>query len=97
MHLALGHLGEFAVVESWSGYFDPTDPTGTKAYIAFYVGRADARFAAENVQLHRGLARAQVPHVFRLYGGGHEQSLWQRHARPWLGLALSHLAPARPG
>jgi enterochelin esterase-like enzyme len=30
MHLALGHLDEFAVVESWSGYFHPTDPTGTK-------------------------------------------------------------------
>ena len=30
MHLALEHLEEFAVVESWSGYFHPTDPTGTK-------------------------------------------------------------------
>ena len=30
MHLALEHLDEFAVVESWSGYFHPTDPTGTK-------------------------------------------------------------------
>jgi S-formylglutathione hydrolase FrmB len=31
MHLALAHLGEFSAVESWSGYFHPTDPTGTKA------------------------------------------------------------------
>jgi S-formylglutathione hydrolase FrmB len=31
MQLALNHLGEFSVVESWSGYFHPTDPTGTKA------------------------------------------------------------------
>jgi S-formylglutathione hydrolase FrmB len=30
MQLALNHLGEFSVVESWSGYFHPTDPTGTK-------------------------------------------------------------------
>jgi enterochelin esterase-like enzyme len=30
MHLALRHLDEFAVVESWSGYFHPTDPSGTK-------------------------------------------------------------------
>jgi enterochelin esterase-like enzyme len=28
MHLALRHLDEFAVVESWSGYFEPTDPAG---------------------------------------------------------------------
>ena len=27
---ALAHLDQFAVVESWSGYFHPTDPTGTK-------------------------------------------------------------------
>jgi len=31
MHIALAHLGEFSVVESWSGYFHPTDPTGTQA------------------------------------------------------------------
>src|SRR5579863_7373683 len=30
MQLALHHLDEFSVVESWSGYFHPTDPTGTK-------------------------------------------------------------------
>jgi enterochelin esterase-like enzyme len=29
--IGLHHLDEFAVVESWSGYFHPTDPTGTKA------------------------------------------------------------------
>jgi len=28
MHLALAHLSEFSAVESWSGYFHPTDPTG---------------------------------------------------------------------
>jgi len=27
--LALHHLGAFAVVESWSGYFHPTNPSGT--------------------------------------------------------------------
>src|SRR5207245_625116 len=25
----LHHLDEFSVIESWSGYFHPTDPTGT--------------------------------------------------------------------
>jgi S-formylglutathione hydrolase FrmB len=29
MILGLHHLGEFSVIESWSGYFHPTDPTGT--------------------------------------------------------------------
>ncbi len=124
MHLALKHLDQFAVVESWSGYFHPTDPTGTKpldlgsslanaqadvhrqlqasrsrlkslgTYIAFYVGRNDIRFAAENRQLNLELSRAGIPHVFRVYPGGHDQSLWQRYAAPWLTLALDHLAPA---
>jgi enterochelin esterase-like enzyme len=31
MILGLRHLGEFSVIESWSGYFHPTDPTGTVA------------------------------------------------------------------
>ena len=124
MHLALAHLGEFAVVESWSGYFHPTDPTGTKplslgsadrdakadvheqlaaersrlralsTFIAFYVGRSDWRFAAENRQLDQELRAAGVRHVFRVYAGGHDQRLWQRHAPAWLALALAHLAPA---
>jgi enterochelin esterase-like enzyme len=29
--LGLHHLGRFSVIESWSGYFHPTDPTGTQA------------------------------------------------------------------
>jgi hypothetical protein len=35
-----------------------------------------------------------VPHVFRIYAGGHQQSLWTRYAEPWLALAVAHLAPA---
>jgi S-formylglutathione hydrolase FrmB len=31
MILGLHHLGRFSVIESWSGYFHPTDPTGTVA------------------------------------------------------------------
>ena len=124
MHLALQHLDQFSVVESWSGYFHPTDPTGTKpldlgsaaanahadvhrqlqsnrarlkslpTYIAFYVGSDDSRFLAENRQLNRELSQAGIPHVFRVYPGGHDQALWQRYAAPWLTLALDHLAPA---
>jgi enterochelin esterase-like enzyme len=122
--VALHRLSAFSVIESWSGYFHPTDPTGTKSLdlgstaanrhasahsfvgslrrtfatrptlFAFYVGKQDSRFLAENLQLHRELAAAKVPHVFEVYEGGHSQSLWLRHATPWLRLALDHLARA---
>ncbi len=125
MHLAFQHLDEFGVVESWSGYFHPTDPTGTKplelgspqadaladvhqliptvrtrllalkTFIAFYVGRGDTRFYAENEEMNRELSAVSVPHVFRAYPGGHDQALWQRYAAPWLQLALVHLASAK--
>jgi S-formylglutathione hydrolase FrmB len=124
MQLALHHLDEFSVVESWSGYFHPTDPTGThtlelgsaaldasadvhralpsvrsklqatKTFIAFYVGRSDWRFYAENETLNQELSEDGVAHIFRAYPGGHDQSLWQRYAAPWLTLALVHLSPA---
>ena len=123
--LALHHLWSFSVVESWSGYFHPTNPAGTAAidlgsrranayasvhsfvwtlkewvarrptFFAFYVGRGDSRFRDENVQLDRELDRARVGHVFRVYPGGHQQSVWQAHAAAWLNLALRHLAAAR--
>jgi S-formylglutathione hydrolase FrmB len=119
MHLGLGHLDRFSVVESWSGYFHPTDPTGTRsldlgsstnvhrqlsrvrgqlrslpAFIAFYVGADDNRFAAENEVLNQELTRARIRHVFRLYAGGHDNALWVRYSASWLTLALAHLAPA---
>jgi enterochelin esterase-like enzyme len=119
--LALHHLGSFGVVESWSGYFHPTDPSGTKplergspqadafanahtlvtdlrahirrhpTLIGFYVGRNDDRFLAENIRLDRELTAAHVPHVFRVYPGGHSQQLWRSRAPTWLGLAMRHL------
>lgn len=115
--LGLNNLDRFAVIESWSGYFHPTDPTGTRAitgraganvhrliaslrrderlrptFLAFYVGRGDQRFRVENAQFARELHRARIPHVFAIYEGAHETSLWKRHARSWLALALAHLA-----
>jgi S-formylglutathione hydrolase FrmB len=113
--VGLHHPGTFSVIESWSGYFHPTDPTGTRplarepatsahtltsivrrspTYFAFYVGRGDTRFLAENEQLDRELSVDHVPHVFEMYRGAHESSLWQTHAVTWLRLALRHLAPA---
>jgi S-formylglutathione hydrolase FrmB len=117
--LGFRHLDRFSVIESWSGYFHATDPTGTRAlaaptgtnahklirelraderrrptFFAFYVGRGDARFRAENELLDDELSAAHVPHAFQLYPGAHETAVWQRHARAWLALALAHLAPA---
>ena len=79
--LGLHHLRGFSVVESWSGYFHATDPTGKRAitapysanvhaliagvaadakrrhtFIAFYVGKSDPIFVAENEQVdHRAM------------------------------------------
>jgi len=120
--LALHHLPSFSVVESWSGYFHPTDPDGVQeldlgsrtanerasahsfvsglrrglarrpTFFAFYVGREDKRFRAENHLFDRELRAARVPHVFRVYPGGHEQSVWSAHAQSWLALAVDHLS-----
>lgn len=122
--LALHHLSDFSVVESWSGYQHPTNPAGTApldvgstaanrrasahtfvpqlqrafkrrpTFFAFYVGKGDARFRAENERLHDELEAARVPHLFKLYPGAHEQRVWSAHARAWLALALKHLAHA---
>ena len=43
--LTLHHLSSFAAVESWSGYFHPTDPSGTKA-VELGSPRADANASA---------------------------------------------------
>jgi enterochelin esterase-like enzyme len=123
--LALHHLSSFSVVESWSGYFQPTDPAGVKSldlgspsanrnasahsfvrglrrgfarrptFFAFYVGSEDARFRAENREFDRELKAARVWHVFRVYPGGHEQSVWSAHAQTWLALAVDHLSSSR--
>ena len=120
MILGLHQLGTFGAVESWSGYFRPTDPTGTRTiarepsatveslvgalphalardptFIGFYVGASDRRFRADNVNLARALSRAHVPFAFRIYPGGHTQTLWSTQAPTWLGLALDRLDPAR--
>jgi enterochelin esterase-like enzyme len=59
------------------------------------VGSEDKRFRAENEQLDRELRAAGVPHLFRIYPGAHDQTVWRVHARDWLRLVLAHLARAR--
>jgi enterochelin esterase-like enzyme len=117
--LGLNHLDEFGTIESWSGYFHATDPTGKlpipapgsanvhtlistlaadekkrSTFLAFYVGRSDPTFVAENEQFNQELSAASVPHTFAVYAGGHKTALWETHAVGWLRLALAHLAPA---
>jgi enterochelin esterase-like enzyme len=65
-------------------------------FLAFYVGTDDSRFRAENQLLDRELDAARVPHVFRVYRGGHERAVWRAHATAWLRLALVHLAAPQP-
>jgi S-formylglutathione hydrolase FrmB len=123
--LALHHLDDFEAIESWSGYFHPTNPRGTQAldlgsavrnakanahtfvstlkrdakkrptFFAFYVGNKDWRFRDENLRLDRELKAAHVPHVFALYPGAHEGTVWSAHAKAWLQLAALHLAESR--
>ena len=125
MLIGLRHLSTFAAIESWSGYFHPTDVRGTvgldlgsaarnarasahsyvgrlrqafadrATFLGFYVGFGDTRFRQENELLDRELTLARVPHVFRVYPGGHTQALWSRQAPSWLTLALRHLAAPR--
>jgi enterochelin esterase-like enzyme len=118
MLLGLHHLARFAAIESWSGYFHPTDPTGTRSiddrgwlsahtfvpslrrafavnptFLGFYVGFGDGLFRPENVEFARELSRAGVPFTFRMYPGGHGQTLWTTQAPAWLALLLTHLTP----
>ena len=65
--------------------------------IAFYVGRDDDRFRDENERLDRELSDAGVPHVFRLYPGGHDQGVWAKHApESNRGLQSQSIVPSRP-
>ncbi|HLY94275.1 MAG TPA: alpha/beta hydrolase-fold protein [Gaiellaceae bacterium] len=57
--LGLGHPAEFAAVESWSGYFAPTDPTGS------HVLDLGSRAANEAASLHKQAAR--LAHQFKEY------------------------------
>jgi enterochelin esterase-like enzyme len=64
-------------------------------FIGFYVGNGDSRFKDDNVRFDAQLKAAHVPHTFAIYAGGHQTSLWQRHAVQWLTMALHRLSPPR--
>lgn len=67
------------------------------AFIGFFVGRSDERFYEDNQQFDAALNASGVPHVYRVYPGGHVSALWQSQAGSWLDAALANLGkPATP-
>ncbi|MGA2014165.1 MAG: alpha/beta hydrolase-fold protein [Solirubrobacteraceae bacterium] len=123
-NIGLRNLAVFAAVESWSGYFVATDPTGYHvldlgstaadsaatvprgsqltaelstwpALIGFYVGNQDARFLVMNEQFDAALSAGDIPHIFRVYPGGHSETLWRALAPRWLAMALDALPTER--
>jgi S-formylglutathione hydrolase FrmB len=54
MHLALAHLQEFGVVESWSGYFHPTDPSGD------YPLDLGSKSRNDSANVHKQFARIEA-------------------------------------
>jgi S-formylglutathione hydrolase FrmB len=61
--LGLHHLAQFAVIESWSGYFVPTDPTGTAV-----LPREPTASAANLVERLRAASR-RLPTFLAFYVG----------------------------
>ena len=64
-------------------------------FIGFYVGNQDSRFLSANITLEQAFNAEQIPHIFRVYPGGHSSSLWISQAPLWLHLALEHMAAPR--
>jgi S-formylglutathione hydrolase FrmB len=68
MLVGLHHLDRFSAIESWSGYFHPTDPTGTQG-LDLGAAAANARASAHTLvgMLTRRLAR--LPTFIGFYVG----------------------------
>jgi S-formylglutathione hydrolase FrmB len=66
--LTLHHLPSFAVVESWSGYFHATDPSGTKP-LELGSARADARASAHTLVSTLREATRRYPTLLAFYVG----------------------------
>jgi enterochelin esterase-like enzyme len=65
----------------------------SSTWFYFYVGTNDSRFRSENEQTYSEMRAAHIPHVvFRVYQGGHNWGLWQRHDVNWVGAGLGHAA-----
>jgi enterochelin esterase-like enzyme len=77
--IGLKHPAVFSVVESWSGYFEPTDPTGLHVLdLGSAEATADASVHVLSASLHAQFARA--PTYFAFYvGTGDTRFLEENH------------------
>jgi putative tributyrin esterase len=66
--LTLHHLPSFAVVESWSGYFHPTNPAGTKT-LELGSAQADAQASAHALVSDLRQAVRRYPTLLAFYVG----------------------------
>ncbi|HZT90534.1 MAG TPA: alpha/beta hydrolase-fold protein [Gaiellaceae bacterium] len=83
--LGLHHLGSFAVIESWSGYFHPTDPSGILAL---------PRGAITNVHLQIPALRSDErvrPTFFAFYVGGGDDRFRPENVRLNRELTAAHV------
>jgi len=121
--IGIHHPETYQVIESWSGYFVPTNPAGEpldlgsaeanadasahanvpllrekfapypNTFFGFYIGKQDpyTGFVDDNVRLDKELTEADIPHVFELYEGAHDQAFWDEHEDDWLAAAVDRL------
>ena len=72
MLLGLHHLGAFSTIESWSGYFHPTDPAGTSA-LDLGSPSKNARASAHSAIAGLRRAFAREPTFLAFYVGAGDQ------------------------
>jgi putative tributyrin esterase len=97
--IGLHHLSEYAVIESWSGYFRPTDPTGAKT---LDVGSDVANAHATVQSLVPSLAHQfrRYPTFFAFYVGAADPTFVPDNTtldRALTGAGVSHLFRTYPG
>jgi enterochelin esterase-like enzyme len=66
-----------------------------KTFFGFYIGAQDPYngFVDDNEALNDELTAAGIPHVFKLYQGGHNGTFWREHQDEWLAEAVQRLDP----
>ena len=80
-----------------TGAAAPTKGAATSALSMpkiFYSGKPDA--AAFRALCDGELTAAGIPHVFKLYQGGHNGTFWREHQDEWLAEAVNRLDPPEP-
>jgi S-formylglutathione hydrolase FrmB len=75
--LALHHLQTYSVIESWSGYFHPTDPTG-RSPLDIGSPQADAHASAHTFVPKLRRAFEQDPTFFAFYVGSGDELFRER-------------------